>query len=158
MSTIITAPEKLPEDYAPSVFLAGSIEQGKAENWQARVMLAIGDLDITILNPRRKNWDPTWPQTPDFPPFREQVEWELNALDDTTHILFYFQPGTMSPISLLELGLYVDGDKAIVVCPKDFWRYGNVAIICEMYGIPLYHNLPGGIHRLRNRLTRATLG
>lgn len=39
------------------------------------------------------------------PQFRQQVEWELNALSVADLIVFYFDPATRSPITLLELGL-----------------------------------------------------
>ena len=58
-----------------SLFLAGSIEEGTADEWQTVITEALQDLDITVLNPRRDAWDAGWPQTVEFAPFREQVEW-----------------------------------------------------------------------------------
>jgi hypothetical protein len=37
--------------------------------------------------------------------FSQQVRWELNALDKADYIIMYLDPNTISPISLLELGL-----------------------------------------------------
>jgi hypothetical protein len=37
----------------PAIFLAGSIEMGQAERWQAAVEGALADLPVAILNPRR---------------------------------------------------------------------------------------------------------
>lgn len=53
----------------------------------------------------------------------------------------HFEPDTMSPITLLELGLYASSGKLIVSCPKGFWRRGNVEIVCEKYKIPFFENL-----------------
>jgi hypothetical protein len=117
------------------IFLAGSIEMGKAENWQTRVVEALKDYDVTILNPRRADWDNSWKQTIDDPQFNQQVTWELQALEDATEILMYFDPATKSPISLLELGLFAHTGKLIVCCPEGFWRKGNVDIVCKRYGI-----------------------
>jgi hypothetical protein len=117
------------------IFLAGSIEMGKAENWQTRVVAALKDYDVTILNPRRDDWNISWKQTIDDPQFNEQVTWELQALEDATEILMYFDPKTMSSISLLELGLFAKTGKLIVCCPDGYWRKGNVDVVCKRYGV-----------------------
>lgn len=128
----------------PWVFLAGSIEQDKAKPWQRYVALELLPFTGTILNPRRDHWDPTWVQSPDNPDFREQVTWELNGQENSDHILMYFDPETKSPITLLELGLFARrGEKGglTVCCSEDFWRYGNIAMTCLHYEIPLYDDL-----------------
>lgn len=131
---IIKPPQAL-EVTSPSIFLAGSIELDKAELWQDRVCEALADSAITILNPRRDSWDASWPQEMTFAPFREQVEWELEALELADMILLYFDPATKSPISLLELGLHARSKKMAVCCPAGFWRKGNVDIVCARYGV-----------------------
>jgi hypothetical protein len=87
------------------------------------------------LNPRRDNWDSGWKQSKDNPKFKEQVEWELNAQEQADIISFYFAPNTKSPISLLEFGLFARSKKVIVCCSTGFWREGNVALVCERFGI-----------------------
>ena len=131
---VIKAPEKYVLD-KPSLFLAGSIEMGAAENWQDRVAQAFGDTDLILLNPRRDNWDSTWEQRMSNPQFKEQVDWELDALEQVTGIIMYFDPNTKSPISLLELGLFANRNKLIVCCPDGFWRKGNVEIVCARFDI-----------------------
>jgi len=121
----------------PSVFLAGSIEMGKAEQWQQSVTKSLSDLPITVLNPRRLDWDPSLKQEIDCKPFKDQVDWELDYLEACDVIALYLQPGTRSPISLMELGLYAESRKIIVCCPKGFWRKGNVDIICSRYDLKL---------------------
>ena len=129
-------PEPLRFDRTrPSVFLAGSIEQGVAEDWQSIVADALSDLDGTLLNPRREAWEATWAQEMSFAPFREQVEWELAAQEQADLIAFYFSPATRAPITLLELGLAAGRRRAVVCCPAGFWRRGNVDIVCVRYGI-----------------------
>ena len=118
------------------MFLAGSIEEGTADEWQTVITEALQDLDITVLNPRRDAWDASWTQAMEFAPFREQVEWELEAQEKADLIAFYFSPATKSPVSLLELGLAAGRRRAIVCCPDGFWRKGNVDIVCKRYGIP----------------------
>ena len=134
---VIKAPGSLEEfDVMDNVvFLAGSIEMGKAEDWQSKVTNALKDMpNLMILNPRRDDWDSSWEQSIHNAQFREQVEWELEALEAATHIIIYFQPGTMSPISLLELGLFISSN-LYVCCPPGFWRKGNVDIVVEKYAI-----------------------
>ena len=77
MSRTIKAPNKTQEQ-GWSVFLAGSIEMGKAENWQDKVERLLANEDIIIYNPRRDDWNSSWVQSKDNPQFREQVEWELD--------------------------------------------------------------------------------
>jgi hypothetical protein len=125
-----------------SIFLAGSIEMGKAEDWQTRVIRELKkENKYVFYNPRRDDWDSSWTQDYENPQFYQQVNWELNALDKADKILLYLDPSTKSPISLLELGLYATSGKLEVVCPEGFWRKGNVDIVCDKYGIPLYDNL-----------------
>ena len=151
----ITAPENpiLSMVFRESVFLAGSIEQNKAEDWQVRMIDELRDEEFCVVyNPRRKNWNPDLPQTIDNEQFYEQVTWELHRLDISTIVPMYFQPGTMSPITLLELGLYADSGKLIVCCPEGFWRKGNVDIICEKYGIEQVDTLEELTARVKQRV------
>lgn len=136
---------------APGVFLAGSIEMGVAEHWQDRIVEALADHHILVLNPRRTNWDSSWAQKIDNPPFREQVEWELDALDAADIIAFYFDPATKSPITLMELGLHAakNPEKMIVCCPEGFWRKGNVDIVCARYGVRQVATLDALIEGIR---------
>lgn len=149
---MIKAPEKIPENSAkPTVFLAGSIEMGTAEPWQNEVAEALSEKDIMILNPRRDDWDASWVQRIDNPEFYTQVNWELDAQDAADVIALYFEPSTKSPISLLELGLYAASGKLIVCCPEGFWRKGNVDIVCQRYGIPVYTNITDFVNAIKKK-------
>jgi nucleoside 2-deoxyribosyltransferase len=117
------------------IFLAGSIEMGVAERWQEKAEKLLADTDWVILNPRRNEWDASWLQEKENPQFNEQVTWELDAQEAADVIVMYFDPATKSPISLFELGMFAKTGKMIVICPKGFWRKGNVDIICEKYGV-----------------------
>jgi hypothetical protein len=151
---IIYAPNEI-EPNGFLLFLAGSIEMGVAENWQDRVAAYFRDREseITILNPRRTDWDSSWVQSKDNPQFREQVQWELEAQEVCDKILMYFDPATKSPISLLELGLFAHSNKLIVCCPKGFWRKGNVDIVCERYEIEQAVTLREACEKVRERET-----
>lgn len=123
------------------VFLAGSIEMGEAELWQDKVVTALADTDTIVLNPRRDDFDPTWTQGWENPNFVEQVNWEMDALEVADVIVFYFDPNTKSPITLMELGLYAKKGNVIVCCPNGFWRKGNVDILCKRYKLPTADSL-----------------
>jgi len=138
--------------HAFSMFLAGSIEMGAAEDWQTRIEQVFADYSVTIFNPRRDEWDSSWEQRETNPQFNHQVNWEINRLEEATIIFMYFSPETKSLISLLELGMHKD-DNIVVCCPDGFWRKGNVEIVCSRNEIPLFNNLDSAIASLRSRLS-----
>lgn len=137
-----------------SVFLAGSIEMGIAENWQERIERELQDMEtICILNPRRDDWDSSWKQDIGDPQFNEQVNWELSAMESANLIVFYFSPETKSPVSMLELGLFARSGKILVCCPEGFWRKGNVDIVCQKYGAEQVNTLEEMIQKIKSRGT-----
>ena len=136
------------KNLSKSVFLAGSIEMGVAEDWQLKLKNLLVGVDCYLMNPRRDDWDSSWVQEKSNPQFNEQVTWELEYLENTHVQVFYFDPATKSPITLMELGLiagmHYSSDyprKAVVCCPPGFWRRGNVEILCDGIGIPMVDSL-----------------
>ncbi len=151
---IIKAPEKLPQqDERIKIFLGGSIDMGTAEDWQQAVETDLAAYDVILLNPRRGDWNKDWKPVADEPEFRKQVEWELEALEVADYIIMYFAPASLSPISLLELGLYARSDKLMVVCPEGFWRKGNVDILSEKYQLENYKDLNSLLIALKQKIT-----
>jgi hypothetical protein len=153
MARILKAP--VPLNLAAgehSVFLAGSIEMGRAEDWQSALTQSLADLPIAILNPRRDAWDASWEQSFANPMFREQVEWELAGLEQASVVAMYFAPSTQAPITLLELGLVARSGKVIVCCPPGYWRRGNIEVVCHRYGAPMVADLAELATALRERL------
>lgn len=157
---LITSPQPAPETtlgslFDTTLFLGGSIEQGKASEWQKRVIQELKDTEqLTIFNPRREVWDATWSQSPDNKKLREQIRWELDRIDECDIILLYFQAGTMSPITLLELGICL-GSKhrdLIVVCEPGFWREANVVESCEFFNKKVLVSLDEAIKILKSSL------
>ena len=123
-----------------SIFLAGTIDMGNSEDWQARLTEIFKDYDVDVFNPRRDDWDSSWEQRKENEQFNHQVTWELSCLEKADLIVMYFGPESKSPISLLELGLFKDKN-VICYCPKEFYREGNVDIVCDRYGIQLYDDM-----------------
>jgi len=146
--TVIKAPESI-KGVTNGVFLAGSIEMGKAVDWQTEIAEKCKDVDVTFFNPRRDDWDSTWEQTIENDNFREQVEWELDALDKAKKIVIYIDPKTTSPITLLELGLHAK-DNICVCCPEGFYRKGNVDIVCKKHNIPMVDDIDGLIEWIKD--------
>jgi len=146
MATIIKPPKRYDLTGKYSIFLAGTIDMGEAEDWQKEVEKALAEFDVVILNPRRDDWDASWEQSIDNPEFKEQVSWELSAQEHASFVLFVFGSSpeaakkAKAPITFLELGRFSNKD-CMVCCPDQFYRKGNVDIFCERYGIPLYEDM-----------------
>ena len=152
-SVTITSPAALPsQDGRPKVFLAGSIEMGKAGDWQSQVQRALADEGVVMLNPRRADWNPAWKADASEPEFARQVQWELAALEQADVILMYFTPGTQSPITLLEFGLYARSGRLLVAAPEGFWRKGNLDITGDRYGGPRFDDLDSLVQAVKARL------
>lgn len=137
----IKSPDKFKNVKGLKIFLAGSIEMGAAAPWQEQLVARFVDEDVVFLNPRRDDWDATWIQELSNPQFYQQVTWELDALEYSDYAVFYFDPNTKSPITLMELGLMASSAKIIVCCPKGYWRKGNVDIVCNRHNIKVVETL-----------------
>lgn len=169
MSAHILTPDSSPKAIssafatgAPSVFLAGSIENGAADDWQVKAIKALSAAfdDIVIVNPRRVNWNPNLVQSIHEPEFKHQVTFELDHIEKVDTVLVWIDPSTKSPITLLELGLlsgsvYMgDINRTVVGCPQGFYRRGNVEVVCDRYRIPLVETFGDLIQRTSEILQR----
>lgn len=134
----------------PAIFLAGTIEMGQSEDWQTRLIDTFADTDAVFYNPRRDDWDSSW--GPDSPELVAQIEWELKHLNAARFVLMYLDPNTMSPVSLLELGILLKTRSPanfVLCCPVGFWRRANVEVTARWYGIPVFNYLDTAILELR---------
>lgn len=145
-------PQQIESNGLKSIFLAGTIDMGNSEDWQEVVTEQFYNSNVNIFNPRRAAWDSSWEQTFENPQFYQQVNWELNALERADVIILYLAEGSKSPISLLEMGLHAKEGKLVVYCPDNFYRSGNVQIVCDRYNIPLYKDLNNLINRVKDEL------
>lgn len=138
-STVVYAPDDFSSflfGKRPVLFLAGSIDMGKAVDWQSSLCSSFGFFPSVFLNPRRLDWDSSWVQSINDPQFSSQVNWELSGLDSCDLIILYLSKSSSAPISLLELGLHAGSGKIVVCCESGFYRSGNVEIVCSRYGVP----------------------
>jgi len=150
---VFKAPEKWTKDKGQkTLFLAGSIEQGKAVDWQTKLTKEFEDDDsIVILNPRRDDWDSSWKESIKNKQFKEQVTWELDAQEQADLICMYFDKETKSPITLMELGLFCK-KPMVVCCPDGFWKKGNVEVVCERNSIPLVTDFDEFVTEIKKKL------
>jgi Nucleoside 2-deoxyribosyltransferase like len=150
----VQAPNPNPDPSCFSIFLAGAIDMGAAFDWQREVINAFeGWPDLIILNPRRSDWDSSWVQSSSNPHFAAQVNWELDNIQQATHVLMVFTADCKAPISLLELGLTIASGAAVTICcPPEFYRYGNIDILCQRHGITLHHELSEAIEHLQEAM------
>jgi len=147
----VFTPPHMPDAYelfdGKRIFLAGTIDMGASQLWQdAAIELFKSKFhnsseEVTVYNPRRADWDSSWGTTFDDPQLFQQITWELDQMEKSTHIIMNFLPNSKSPITLLELGLFAKSGKLRVICPKEFYRSGNVHMICYRNNIPLYDTL-----------------
>lgn len=153
MAKVLKAPEPYVQDDNMSIFLGGSIDMGAAENWQDRLITDLLEYkNLVILNPRRDDWDSSWIQDPTpGTQFHEQVEWELKCQEQADVNVYYFTADSKAPITLLELGLFND-DNVVVCCPKEFYRYGNVKMVCDRYNITMVEMYDDLVKLLRESL------
>jgi len=140
----------------PLVFLSGSIEMGKAIDWQAKVAEGLKDEKVVLLNPRRDDWDSSWKQSLDCEPFVDQVNWELNGLEKSDLIAVHLEPDSVSPVTLLEIGLYARHNKyenkMIIHCPPGYFRKGNIDVLCQRYQIDQADTFNNFIELIRDRI------
>jgi len=116
-----------PSDYSLknnelSLFIAGGITNCRP--WQTDLVKLLKDLPIVVFNPRRENFDVN-----DKSAAQKQIEWEFKALEDASHISFWFSSETLQPITLYELGRWTRGNKPLIVgCDPKYPRIKDVQI------------------------------
>jgi len=133
---VVEAPNRLEsyDDLGITFFLAGTIDNGESLDWQKEISDYSNEIGVNVFNPRRNNWD----KDAGSKEIVRQIDWELEHMEKADYIIMNILGNSKSPISLLELGLHARDGKLIVFCPKSFYRYDNVRVTCETYGVKLY--------------------
>ncbi|HEX7653547.1 MAG TPA: nucleoside 2-deoxyribosyltransferase domain-containing protein [Verrucomicrobiae bacterium] len=146
MSRILQAPEPIPAGLPrPVVFLAGSIDDGQAQNWQTAFGESFAADSLVLLNPRRS----VWPGVTEPVALQQQIDWELHGLERADVIAMYITAESKAPVSLLEFGLWARSGKLVVACEPGYWRRENLAATCARYHVPLVTNLTELQHLVR---------
>ena len=129
--------EEVANGYYVTVFLAGTIDMGNSVDWQARLVGTFSSCEgrYILYNPRRDNFTNT-PEEMEY-----QVNWELDHLEKSQIIIMNILGSSKSPVTLLEMGLFMKSGKLLVACEPDYYRHDNVRITCAKYNVPLYDSL-----------------
>jgi len=117
------------------IFLAGSMNTTVDNNWRQDVVNQL-DSVYHFYDPTNNNHDKL-----NDSQMKEHIKWELDALKMADKIILNFLPNAQSPISLVELGLYMSTSKLIVICPKEFHQSRYVHVLCKQYCTPYFHNM-----------------
>ena len=128
-----------------SIFLAGSMDHKQEGSWRDEISAEFGT--YPIFDPTNTKHDQLNPEE-----MKRHIDWELDALQLSDMILLNFLPNALSPISLVELGLYVNSKKLIVICPKEFYKSSYVHTLCEKYNTPIFNNIKEAKTLLKNSL------
>mgnify|MGYP001566836753 CR=1 FL=1 len=164
-SNTIFAPDSIPagQQNSPRVFLAGSIQNGTAEEWQSKVLVSLQPptsnwVKWLVMNPRRKQWDKDCKQNIECTDFKRQVDWELDHLIACNVAAVWFDPTTTSPITLAELGILcgIKHPHVVVYCPDGFWRKGNVEVMCQRFGFICTSKEERFIYELQRQMLAVT--
>jgi len=83
----------------PRLFLAGGITG--CHDWQSDLVTMIHDLQLEVLNPRRKEFPANDPDAA-----AEQIQWKYCMLRYADAIAFWFPAEALCPIALFELGTW----------------------------------------------------
>ena len=123
----IKSPANMLIDTNPTLFLAGGITNCPV--WQTDIIEYFKGTDLTIYNPRRDDFDITNNSVEE-----EQITWEHVYLKHSKNILFWFPKETVCPITLYELGRYINTDKNIFVgMHPDYVKRRTMEIQIELY-------------------------
>jgi hypothetical protein len=137
--TVIRAPEYIGLNPRKiSIFLGGSIDLGLARDWQTELIETLNSSPfaskLEIINPRRAEWDASWlAEDPNHQAQKEQINWELYYQDKADILVYNFAAGTISPITLLELGTY-SSHNPIINIEGGYKRHANVKITADHFG------------------------
>jgi len=165
-ATVLTPPDFPNVTGKKSIFLGGSIEMGKASDWQSAFihkfekkfglhpdspsysLIAPEIQNYVILNPRRPDWDSSWKQSIKDPNFFQQVVWELDYLERATCRVFYFATETLSPITLLELGKFHAYRNTFVCWEGGYKREGNLEVFFHRYNLDWFPTMDAVINKI----------
>lgn len=132
------------------IFIAGSITG--ASDWQPVVVDAMQEYDVVTLNPRRDDWvegDTSFDMG-------AQIAWEEAHLEKADIVFFYFEPGTLSQVTMLELGVILGAGvhTVVVTCPPEFSKYLNIQMMCARFGLRVHTSLDRGIKALQRKVAQ----
>lgn len=129
------------------MFLGGAIDQGDAPDWQGYVIERLQDTRLTLLNPRRSDWN----EYATDEEVRAQIHWELTAQTQSALNVYAFTTNSLAPVTMLELGVYGSRKPAsCVVCMEPgFYRSVNIEVTCAELGVTVVKSFDELIRYIR---------
>jgi len=157
--TTVTVPILYTPNNGVKIFLAGSIDPDNDNHWRNLIQKYIkgywfdaedNNDSITIYSPRR---DEDW--SDDFE--TEQATWDVAMMKSADYIIMHLTGESVSPVSLLELGLFLSNDKMFVTIDDDYVRKHIADLHVSCYGYntiskSLYHT----VERIKNNWNNRT--
>lgn len=103
------------------VFLAGCANT----DWRKDFVQYFSHLQVVMLDPKRDDWN-----LMDKSKMKEQVTWEYNNLRKADIIVYFFNAGSVCPITLLEYGMWglSKGTPIIVGVTSDYEKRDDVIL------------------------------
>lgn len=132
-NSTITLPGE--EGVKKRIFLAGSMDVNVTNTWRNSIVNELYNT-YDFFDPTIDNHDNLTDTQ-----MRNHILWELKALELSDIVLLNLLPESKSPISLIELGMYVKTNKLIVVCPEEFYTSRYLEELCSYYKVDLYKSL-----------------
>lgn len=128
------------------IFLAGSMDINQPYTWRKNVIKTLNS-KACFLDPTRLDHN-----TMNNIEMENHINWELEALALSDIVFLNFLPTSQSPISLIELGMYVKSTKLLVNCPDQFYQSRYIKALCKKYKVPIYPSLNESLQYLKNML------
>lgn len=131
---------QLPQD-KECIFLAGSMVGSMVGSMAARLDVNWRQTVADNFQEKYHLLDPTNHNRLEDLEIREHIKWELKGMEKSDYIIMNFLPNSLSPISMVELGMYIATNKLIVVCPKEFYKWRYIDTLCKEHNTPIFNEL-----------------
>lgn len=140
---VIEAPNHWTFNTGLSLFLGGGITD--CPEWQKDVIRDLTLTPLTVLNPRRANFN-----IEDKSLTAQQIMWEFHYIRTTSAVMFWFPAETICPITLFELGARLESNRHSAMSQKlfigthpDYTRNEDVEIQSSLAGHldPIFNHL-----------------
>ena len=125
---------QIPQD-KECIFLAGSMAAKSEVNWRQTISTNLQE-KYHFIDPTNPNHDVL-----NDAQMREHIKWEFDGMKRADYIIMNFLRDSLSPISLVELGMNINNEKLIVICPKEFYKWRYIDTLCKEHNTPIFNQL-----------------
>jgi len=122
-----------------SIFLAGPTPRSPdVPSWRPKAIELLGQLGFTgtVLVPEDADWSPKFT-------YDDQVEWEWEALNSATVVVFWIPRTSVMPAftTNVEYGMYISKPNTVVGAPADAEKMKYLERLAALYGKDVYTDL-----------------